>query len=96
MRSMRSVPDARCTSLPRTGKISLPVPIRLGLPRAAILHLLGSPTAEYPQALVYTASRQKKIVGASGARIFTEIETIVVSFDHGKVAAINVYKSTTD
>jgi hypothetical protein len=92
----RSVPDARCKSLPPTGKVSLPVPIRLGQSRAAIVHLLGAPTAEYPQALVYSASRQKKIFGTSGAHTFTEIETIAVNFDHGKVAAINVYKATTD
>jgi hypothetical protein len=92
----RSAPDARCKTLPRTGKVSLPVPIRLGQSRAAIVNLLGSPTAKYPQALVYSASRQKKMISTSGAHIFTEIETIAVNFDHGKVVAINVYKSTTD
>jgi hypothetical protein len=90
-----SVPDERCKSLPRAGNVSLPVPIRLGQSRAAIRDLMGSPTAEYPQALVYSASHPKEIKGTSSAYPFTEIETIAISFENGKVAAIDVYKSTT-
>jgi hypothetical protein len=91
-----SVPDARCKSLPRAATVSLPVSIRLGQSRAAIRNVMGSPTTEYAQVLVFTASQQRKIIGTSSAHTFTELETIAISFDNGKVAAIDVYKSTTD
>jgi hypothetical protein len=88
--------DARCVRLAAT-PISMPLPVHLGMPRSELLHLLGRPTSESGQSVVYSNCHSIKLSTKKGREPepFDLCSSLRVRFRAGTLDALEVWRTTT-
>lgn len=84
--------DHRCNLLSSENAISLPLPIRLGLSRAAIRRAVGRPTRARADALFFLYEGHGKERGES----LDVWNSVTVFFHNGAASVIEADKTTTD
>jgi hypothetical protein len=83
--------DERCRRLPQvSGRIKLPIPLRLGSTETKALQILGQPTARHGDTLLYVHEREEFV----NNKPHTSTNTVVVVVRRGMVWAIEVQKAT--
>lgn len=84
--------DSRCFALPvKDATIQLPTPVGLGMPKEDVIHTLGSPTFSTGNTLFYLHDHELTLHNEP----YTESNTLTIMLRGNRVAAIEVWKSTT-
>jgi len=84
--------DDRCPVLQRTkSKVKLPLTLRLGMPEADLVKMLGRPTRRYGQTLMFVHNHDEIL----NNQPYTVQNTVTVLIRDGKVSAVEVFKLTS-
>jgi len=88
--------DKRCGRLAAT-PITMPLTVRLGMTKQALLGSLGRPTSERHQAVNYSSCHTVKLkVGRTAEpQTFDQCSSLSVRFEKGVVCAFEVWRTTT-
>jgi hypothetical protein len=84
--------DERCSALPDTSEVELPINLRLGMSEKKVIKLLGSPTSRRGDTLLYEHEHDELIRGEE----FKSSNSLIVELRGGVVWAIQVNKTTTN
>lgn len=84
--------DPRCAAQPANTKIVLPINVKLGISQEEVLKVLGKPTWEKANVLLYEHQHDEKIQG----ELFTSFNTVIIALRGGVVEAIDVMKTTSN
>ncbi len=84
--------DERCSALPDTSEVELPINLRLGTSEKKVIKLLGSPTSRRGDTLLYEHEHDELIRGEE----FNSSNSLIVELRGGVVWAIQVNKTTTN
>jgi hypothetical protein len=84
--------DQRCSALPDTSEVDLPIDLGLGASEAKVIKILGRPTSRRGNTLLYEHEHDELIRGEQ----FTSFNTVIVALRGGVVWAIDVTKTTTN
>jgi hypothetical protein len=84
--------DERCSALPNTSEVELPIDLGLGTSEAKVIQILGRPTSRRGNTLLYEHEHDELIRGEQ----FTSFNTVIVALRRGAVWAIDVIKTTTN
>lgn len=84
--------DERCSALPDTSEVKLPIGLGLGSSEAKVIRILGRPTSRRGNTLLYEHEHDKLIRGEQ----FFSSNVVIVALRGGVVWAIQVAKTTTN
>lgn len=84
--------DQRCSALPDTSEVELPIDLRLGEMEAEVIQTLGRPTSRRANTLLYEHEHDELIRGEE----FNSSNTVIVALRRGVVWAIQAGKTTTN
>ncbi len=84
--------DERCSALPDTSEVELPVDLRLGSSEKKVIKILGHPTSRRGGTLLYEHEHEELIRGEE----FSSSNIVIVELRGGVVWAIQVAKTTTN
>jgi hypothetical protein len=84
--------DPRCAAQPAGTEIILPIDVKLGISQEEVLKVLGKPTWEKANILLYEHQHDEKIQG----ELFTSFNTVIIALRGGVVEAIDVMKTTSN
>jgi hypothetical protein len=84
--------DRRCSALPGTTGVELPIDLRLGASEAGVIRTLGRPTSRRGDTLLYEHEHHELIRGEE----FNSSNTVIVDVRRGVIWAIQVGKTTTN
>jgi len=84
--------DSRCSALSaEEGIVKLPTPVRLGMSKEEIIHTLGSPSFNTGNTLFYLHEHDLTLHNEP----YTDMNTLTIMLRGNRVAAMEVWKSTT-
>jgi hypothetical protein len=84
--------DERCSALPDTSEVRLPIGLGLGTSEAKVIRILGRPTSRRGDTLLYEHEHDELIRGEQ----FFSTNTVIVALRGGVVRAIQAVKTTTN
>ncbi|SRR5579864_6543022 len=83
--------DERCQGLPDgKSKVELPISLRLGIPEAEVVRMLGRPSSRKDGTLPYEHEHKESIRGES----YTSLNVVIVVIRNGVVWAIEAHQTT--
>jgi len=84
--------DRRCSALPDTSEVELPIDLRLGAAEASVIRTLGRLSSRRANTLLYEHEHNELIRGEE----FSSSNTVIVDVRRGVIWAIQVGKTTTN
>jgi hypothetical protein len=84
--------DSRCSALSaKEANVKLPTPLRLGMSKEEVIHTLGSPSSQTGNTLFYLHEHELTLHNEP----YTDMNTLTIMLSGNRVAAMEVWKSTT-